>query len=256
MEKIQFIFWETFKGLVLVLVALAATKAAKGLPSLESTKGWRASVLRRLLLAVILVLAVAGAWSVGNDTAAEIYYWASIQDQVHGQAPKAYSNALRAVEVRPAEPRYWQQLERSKLLLRQYESALQDAHALRLLSGGRLGEEDAMRFAACDFYLGRYNEVLAITQRLIHQHRVYPLPYLLQGATYTALRNYAQAEETFLAVLQMFPTLAEAVEGLAHAYFLSGATARAVAVLNETQKYAFPAQARTRLDGLKELYGP
>ncbi len=93
-----------------------------------------------------------------------------------------------------------------------------------------------------------------MTEQLIREESYYQVPYVLQGAAYTALKKYPEAERTFLAVLQMFPNQPDAVEGLAHVYFLMGTPERSLAVLSETAKYSFTPEARNHFEALRALY--
>jgi len=255
-EKISFIFWEAIKVLSLALLALLAAKAVASLPS-WGTDGTikRPWWVKGVLYSAILILVLLGAWNVGHDVAAESYLWASQDNMEHSQFVKAYTNALRAVRLRPGVVRYWRALVAAKVYLQQFESALDDLPALQAVNDGELDEKDSYRFAACYFFLVRYDKAISLTQQLIRDNRFYASPYVLQGMAYTALRKYSQAEQTFLAVLQMFPDHQAAVEGLAHAYFLAGNRARALAVLNETTKYHFSPEAKKRFEALKGLYG-
>jgi predicted Zn-dependent protease len=80
-------------------------------------------------------------------------------------------------------------------------------------------------------------------------------PYILQGDVLTAQRKYGEAQQAFLAALQILPTDQLAVEGLAHAYFLGGNRQQALNVLNEASKFHFSNDAQMRFEALKGLYG-
>ena len=250
METIKFIFWEAMKALGLVFVGLLAVKTAA---NLKYGTGWL-RWLKGGLYVLILGLTLLGARTVGYDVAAQVYLSASQDELTHARYPRAYDNALRAVQLRPGSLRCWRQLALTKIYLRQFASLLDDMPAFQSLAGGKLDEEDAYRFALCYFYLADYDKVLQLTRQLISQNRFYAAPYVLEGLAYTAQKKYHDAELTFLNVLQMFPTHEAAVEGLAHAYFLDGNRAGAVAVLNLTSKHAFPSDARQRFEALKALY--
>jgi tetratricopeptide (TPR) repeat protein len=247
-EIIRFTFWESVGGLALVLMALLSAKAVASLPP-----QW--SRAKPLLYVVILSLAVVGSWNVGNDVAAEVYMWSCDSSLRHGDVAKGYSNALRAVTLRPANGRYWRALINSKIRLQQIESALDDEPALRALSGDKLDEVDNYEFALCHFFTGQYDPVIATTTHLIQQNRSYAAPYVLQGLAYTAEKKYPEAEQSFLQVLDMFPSNQAAVEGLARAYFLSGDRRGALGVLDTTAKFPFPVEIRERFEALKGLYG-
>ena len=256
MERVQFIFWELTKVLVLIFLGLVSVKAVGALKA--SNGAGRAKwviPLRYALYAVILALAICGADIAGYDLAAESYYWVSGSNLSDLQLDKAYSNALRAVALRPGILRYWQQLAQVKLRAHQYESVIEDESKIKELSGGQLSEDDAVRLAASDLARGHYDRVLSITARLVRANPSYTVPYILRGQAYLSLKDYANAEKTFLQVLQQVPTLTPAVEGLAHAYYLSGDTARCLAVLNATAKYSFSPGERKHFEDLRELYG-
>ncbi len=243
------------KILCLAFLGLLAAKTVGSLPG-QAARSERGGPLRLkiALYAVVLALVVLGAWRVGYDVAAEAYNSASQNNLQRGEPLKAYSNALRAVELRPGQIRYWRQLAMTKLYLRQFSSLLADTPAFRALNGGVLDEVDAYRFALCQFWLGDYTQVIASTRQLIAQNPAYAAPYVIQGLSYTAERNYPEAEKTFLAVLEQFPINQAAVEGLARAYFLAGDRLRARKVLEETLKFPFPPDAQKRFEALRELY--
>ncbi len=255
MVTLRFIFLEVLKAVALVFLGLLATKAAANLnfPALGRGRA-RGRWARGLLYAVILTLVILGARGVGEDVAAQNYMWASRDNLVHGQYPNAQENAERAVRLRPGVIRYWQTLAAAKLLENQCESLVGDWSAFQTLSGGTMQEEDTYRFAVCYFSLAQYDRVVPLTQKLIQENRSYLPPYVLQGMAYLGQKKYPQARQSFLDVLQMFPSHQAAVEGLAQAYFLEGNRAGALAVLNETAKYGFPAEARKRFEALKMLY--
>jgi tetratricopeptide (TPR) repeat protein len=256
MEQSRFVFWELLKILGVAFVSLLAVKAV---PSRKATADHslasRLACARPCLYALILALGGFGAWNLGYDIAAEVYYWASLSDAQNSRPAKAYLNSLHAVVLRPGVPRYWQSLEAAKLNLGQFASVVDDWPALQRLMGGDLHEEDSYRFALCLFFLGRYDEALSITQRLIAQNRFYMPPYILQGDVLTAQRKYGEAQQAFLAALHILPTDQTAVEGLAHAYFLEGNRQQALALLQDTRKLPFSSEAQERFEALKGLYG-
>ena len=247
MEVIRFIFWEGVKVLGLVFLGLVC---AKSVAALAVRKGW----IKPALYALILGLAGLGAWFVGNDVAAEVYMWSCNGNLDRGDPVKAYSNALQAVSLRPNNLSYWRALMESKIRLQQLQSVLDDEPAVRALSKGNLDEVDEYQYALCLFFLGEYDKVIATTLRLIRQNPSYVAPYVLQGLAYTAERKYPEAQQSFLAVLQIFPNNQAAVEGLARAYYLGGDRRRALAVLDDTVKFQFPPPVRERFEALKELY--
>ncbi len=256
MDLLRFVFWEAMKILCLAFLGLLAAKAVGNLPmAVEGSGRGGSSKLKITLYVAVLALAVLGAWRVGYDVAAEAYTSASQSNLQRGEYLKAYSNALSAVEIRPGQIRYWRALAMAKLYLRQFSSLLADEPAFRALSGGGLDEADAYRFTLCHFLMGEYQPVIASTEELIRQNPAYAAPYVLQGLSYTAMKNYPAAERSFLAVLEQFPVNQAAVEGLAHAYFLEGNRTRARQALSETVKFPFPPEARKRFDALRELYG-
>jgi len=235
-EQLRFIFWELLKILGVAFTSLLAAKAVAS--RLARAKPW--------LYAVILALVGFGAWNLGYDIAAEVYYWASLSDAQNSRLSNAYLNSLQAVGLRPGVPRYWQALEAAKFSLGQFASVIDDLPAIQRLTGGDLDEVNSYRFAVCLFALGRYDEALSITERVISQNRFYMPPYILQGDVLTAQRKYGEAQQAFVAVLQILPTDQAAVEGLAHAYFLEGNRQQALKVLNETSKLPF--QPRRKKD--------
>lgn len=255
MDNIRFIFWEGLKVLTLVLLGLLATKSVASLGSREQGReSKRLPILKGLLYSPILILAALGAVCAGNDVAAEVYDWTSQGSLARSQLGRAYDNAVRAVRIRPGVIRYWRQVVLAKIAAHQFESALDDRPAFEWLSNGSPDEEDAYRFALCDFYLGRYDSVISATQQLIAQNPRYAAPYVLEGLSQTAKGKYDEAEKAFLAVLQIYPNHQAAVEGLAHTYFLWGKRTAATSVLNETAKYAFPPDAKKRFEDLKAIY--
>jgi tetratricopeptide (TPR) repeat protein len=247
-EPIRFVFWEAVKIVALAFLGLLASKAVA---SLSLRRVW----IKPALYALILGLAAGGAWYAGGDIAAEVYLWGCDSNLGRGELAKAYSNALRAVALRPGGLHYWRSLVESKMRLHQFESALDDEATLRALSGGNLDEVDEYQFTLCSYFLGQYDQVIAATLRLNRQNPSYAAPYVLQGLAYIAEKKYQEAEQSFLAVLQIFPSHQSAVEGLARAYFLAGDRQRALSTLDETAKYPFPPLARQRFEALKGLYG-
>jgi tetratricopeptide (TPR) repeat protein len=247
MEAIRFIFWEAIKVLGLVFLGLVA---AKSVAALTLRKAW----IKPVLYALILALAGLGAWYAGNDVAAEVYMWSSNSNLARGELAKAYANALQAVSMRPNNLSYWHALTQTKMRMQQLQSALDDEPAVRALSNGNLDEVDEYQYALCWFFLGKYDKVVATTLRLIRQNPAYAAPGVLQGLAYTAERKYPEAQQSFLAVLQIFPNNQAAVEGLARAYYLGGDRRRAVGVLDMTAKFPFPSPVRERFEALRELY--
>jgi len=253
-DTFKFIFWEAMKGLSLALLGLLAAKAVASLGASGAGGQNRLRVVRGALYAAILTLAALGAQAVGKDLAARFYFSAAQDDLARSDAPRAYTNALRAVELRPANLLYWRLLERSKFSQQQFASMLADRPVFDSLSGGRLEEEDALRFAFAHFFLAQYDQVVPLTRQIIAENRYYGEPYVLEGFAYSGKKNYAEAERCFLGVLQLFPSTEDAVRGLASAYFSTGQRARALAVLDETQKFPFSPAARQRFQDLKEMY--
>ena len=250
LEAFEFVFWEALKAFALVVVALLAAKAVKAFTAQGSGRRGAAAPLTALLLLLVAL----GAWTVGHDVAAEVYSWVGQKNLDGNEFAAAYSNAERAVEVRPAVLRYWQLLERSKFALRQFGSLLEDEPALRALSPGGLDEDDTLRLAYARYFQGEYAQTLPLTAGLIRRNPSYPKAYVLQGLAETGLRDYAAAERDFLQALKILPTQADAVEGLAHACFLEGDTGRAISVLDATAHYAFPPADRERFKALKAMY--
>jgi len=254
-NEIRFVFWEVLKTFALILLALLTAKAVSRLRlGGASGRSERLRFVRGLLYLVLLALVAVGALGIGNDVGAELYFAASGHDLDRSQVGQAYSNALSAVRLRPSVLRYWQMLAATKLRQGQFKSVLEDQRTLQVLSPGRLEESDAMRCAIARFLLGQYEQVIPLTQELIQNNRFYSAPYVLQGNAFLALKNYPEAERSFLEVLQIFPAQEDAVEGLAHAHFLTGDTRQALAVLDETGRHPFPPEARKRFAALKALY--
>jgi tetratricopeptide (TPR) repeat protein len=252
----MFTFWEAVKILSLAFLALFAAKAVASLfPHGGSRVSSRQRILKPLLYSVILGLVILGTWHAAHDIAAEIYFWGSGTGSDSSNVTQAYSNAVQAAELRPGELRYWRAVLDAKMRLTQFQSALDDEPAVRASNGGELDEDDAYRFVLCNYLLDRYDRVIAESKRLIRQNPAYAAPYVLQGRAYIGERKYPEAEQSFQAVLQIFPDNQAAVEGLAHAYFLAGERGRALAVLNETSRFHFSPDARKRFEALKGLYG-
>ena len=256
MEQVRFIFWELLKILGVAFTSLLAVKAVASLRVTEDR-----SLANRLvrakpwLYAVILALVGFGAWNLGYDIAAEVYYRASLSDAQNFRLSKGYLNSLQAVVLRPGIPRYWQALESAKFSLGQWASVVDDRPAMQKVVGRDLDEVDSYRVAVGLFFLGRYDEALRITDRLVAQNRFYLPPYILQGHVLTAQRKYGEAQQAFQSALKVLPTDQIAVEGLAHAYFLEGNRQQALKVLDDTSKFPFSLEAQRRFEALKGLYG-
>jgi tetratricopeptide (TPR) repeat protein len=246
-EIIRFSFWEGVKIIGLVFLGLVSTKAVTGLAV-------RGRWLKPVLYSVILGLVGVGAWYAGNDLAAEVYMWSADSSLARGDLDKGYANALAAVHMRPNHLSYWRSLIQSKIQMRQLQSVVDDEPAVRALSSGDMDEVDEYQFALCSFFLGQYDQVVAVTLRLIRQNPSYAAPYVLQGLAYTAEKKYLEAQQSYLAVLQIFPNNQAAVEGLARAYYLDGNRQQALAILNDTAKFPFPPPLRQRFEALKGLY--
>lgn len=254
MAEVQFIFWTSTKALALIFLGLLTAKAISSWQARERVRAGGRPAIAFAMYALALVLVVLGARVLGDDIAAEVYARTSGKNLKAGELQKAYSNALRAVELRPGELAYWETLAKVKLQAGQHESLLEDEAAFRHLSRGSLDEDDEIRFAFCRYSLGQYDQAIAVAEDLIRKDRMYPAPYLVEGSAYLHLKNYAAAEHALLQLLQFFPTQVDGVTGLAQAYFLAGETERAQAVLNATAKYPFPPEARERFEALKGLY--
>ena len=247
MEAIRFIFWEAVKVIALVFLGLVSTKSVAALAVRQS---W----IKPVLYGLILVLAGVGAWETGNDVAAEVYMWTADTNLMTGDLAKAYSNSTRAISLRPNNLRYWHTLIQTKLRLQQVQSVLDDEPAMLALSDGEMDEVDEYQFALCAYFLRQNDKVVATTLRLIRQNPSYAAPYVLQGLAYTSERKYSQAEQSFLAVLQIFPNNQAAVEGLARAFYLGGDRRQALAVLDDTANIPFLPGVRQRFEALKGLY--
>ena len=255
MDLARFIFWEGLKTLGLLFLGLLAAKAVGALarPAPLARRGV-APLLRASLYLLILMLVGTGALTIGYDLAAEAYMYACVRDLGRREVGMAYLNARQAVKLRPATLRYWQTLASAKFAQQQFASVIADLPVLLALSGGKLEEEEAYRVAAAYYFLGQYEQVFPLTRRMIRENRVFAAPYVLEGYTYIAQKKYAPAEKVFLEVLQMFPSQQAAVEGLAHAHYLSGQRAAALSVLDQTAQFRFPSEARQRFEALKDLY--
>jgi tetratricopeptide (TPR) repeat protein len=254
MEIPHFIFWEGLKTVSLVFLALLAVKIISTMRMDTRAGRYRPALFKGALYVAVLAIAALGAWVVGNDVAAEFYYLAAGWNASQNQIRLEYSNALRAIRLRPDQLRYWQALEQAKVTGQQYASALNDEPAILWLNGGTLSESDEIRFALCHYFLGQYEQALSASRQVIQKNPYFPFAYIVQGSAYTALRQYGAAENAFLMLLRMDPTDVDGVDGLAQAYFLAGNRPRAMAVLNATRQYSFSPQARKRFEELKELY--
>lgn len=253
MELARFIIIASVKVLGLLFLALLASKAVGAL------QGTGDSQRRKLphewgLYAVILVLVAVGALTIGYDVAAETYARASGRNFARREMAQALANAQRAVELRPGNLGYWQTLATMKFGEKQYASLIADTPTLQSLAGGKLNESDAYRLAVSQFLLGDFAMVHPVTQTLMRENRAYAAPYVLEGYTFMAERNFGQAAKVFFDVLQMFPSQQAAVEGLAHAHYLNGNRAAALSVLEQTARFRFPPEVRKRFESLKGLY--
>ena len=267
METVRFLFWEAMKVIGLAFAGLVAAKAIATMrPWPAANTGQNASdaagvnrhrklgLSKAALYAVVLALVALGAYGAGLDVAAEIYYWASENNLAKSDAAKAYINAVRSVELRPAALRHWRVLERAKFTSHQFASMIEDAPALRKVSGGELGEEDALRLAYAYFFTTQYDRVVPTTERLLRKNRYYAAPRVLEGYAYLGKRQYHDAKRTFLFVLQAFPNQEDAVKGLAETYFVGGERAQALSVLRQTARFNFTPDARRRLSELQQMY--
>ena len=250
LEPFEFIFWEALKLFALVVMALVAGKAAKSFAGTGRRPGLRSFAL----YGAILLLVAIGSRALGQDVAAEAYGWAGAKNLDRHQYLLAYSNATRAVELRPGFLRYWQLLARAKFSARQYRSVLGDEAVFRTLSPQGLDEDDLIRLAYCRYFTGEYQQVIPLTDELIRRNPAYPKTYLLAGLAKAGLRQYPEAERDLLQALKLLPTQADAVEALAQTYFLGGDTGAAVAVLNATGHYSFSPDERRHFEALKALY--
>ena len=256
MEQVRFIFWELLKTLGVAFISLLAVKGVASLKATtDSILASRLARAKPWFYALILALVVLGAWNLGYDIAAEVYYWAALGDAQHSRASKSYLNSLQAVVLRPGIPRYWQALQSAKFRLGQWASVVDDSPALQRVTGRDLDEVDSYRLAVSLFFLGRYDETLRITERLVAQNRLYLPPYILQGYVLTAQGKYGEAQQAFQAALNVLPTDQAAVEGLAHACFLEGNRQQALKILEDTSKFPFPIEAQKRFEALKGMYG-
>ncbi len=254
MELAKFIFVASVKVLGLLFLGLLASKAVGALQGASASRR-RNSPLEWVLYAVILAVVVTGAVTIGFDVAAETYARASVRNLARRETAQACINAQRAVELRPGNLGYWQTLATMKFTERQYASLAADAPAMQSLAGGKLEEADAYRLAVSHFLLGDFAKVHPLTETLMRENRAYAAPYVLEGYTRIAEKQFAPAAQVFFEVLQMFPSQQTAVEGLAHALYLDGDRAGALSVLEQTAKFRFPPEVRRRFEALKGLYG-
>jgi len=255
MDQVRFIFWELLKILGVSFISLLAVKSAAGLkPAAGNVLVSKLARARLWLNALILALVVFGAWNLGYDIAAEVYYRVALSDAQNSRPIKSYLNALQAVVLRPGVLRYWQALESAKFTLGQWQSIVDDGAALKRVAGQDLEEVDAYRLAVSLFFLGRDDEALRLVDGLIGQNRFFLPPYILKGHLLTAQRNYGEAERAFQAALEVLPTDQGAVEGLAHAYFLEGNRQQALKVLADTSKFNFNREAQSRFEALEGMY--
>ena len=256
MQTSRFIVAETLLIFGLAFLGLVAAKATSGLRARGPAKGsaQRLAWVRGVLYTIILALVVLGARGLAEGMSAGIHSLTSEDDCDHMRLGRAYSNALRAVELRPGALQYWKDLSIAKFRQEQFESVLKDEPVFRALNGGNLDEEILMRLAYCHYFLGEYDRVIPLTEEVIRNNRNFAAPYVLEAMTYTAQKNFVRAEQIYLAVLQVFPSQEAAVEGLAHVHYLKGFPETAEKVLEETAKFPFPPEARKRIDALKEFY--
>jgi tetratricopeptide (TPR) repeat protein len=255
MNELQFTLAESLKALALLFLALFATKALATTPRAEvSGPTGSLGLFRTAGYALTAALAIWGARGLGVEVSAGIHNFVAAGALERQEPGRAYANAMRAVELRPGVVAYWENLERSKIALHQFASALKDEGTVTAASGGELDESDALLYAWCHYDVGDYDQALAGTDALIRKNPYFAAPYVLKGLVHIAEKNYDQAEKTFISVLQMFPNDPQAVEGLAHAYYLSGNVVRAEEVLRQTEQYSFPPAARRRFEDLKRLY--
>jgi tetratricopeptide (TPR) repeat protein len=223
-------------------------------PGAANDSDRRLAAVRGFLYTTILVLVILGARGLAVGLAAGIHSWRSETAAANMRIDQAYSIALRAVELRPGELDYWKDLSASKFRKGQFASAIKDEPVFRALNGGKLDEDSMVRFAYCHYFLGEYDQALPMAEELIQNNPNFASPYMLEAMTYTAQRNYARAEQIYLAVLQVFPSQETAVEGLAHIHYLLGHADTALRVLDETKKFPFSPQSRKRFEDLKAFY--
>jgi tetratricopeptide (TPR) repeat protein len=195
-----------------------------------------------------------GAQAVGRDIAAEVYGESVPRNLERHDYALAYSNALRAVGLRPGNLYYWQMLARCKFAMRQFDSLLADEPAFRSLSPKGLSDDDVLRFTYSRYFVGQYEQVISTAGQIERENPGYPKSYLLAGMAETALGRYVDAERDFLQALRILPNQQDVVEGLAQVYFLEGDAKRAVAVLDATTHYDFAPGQRRRFEELKALY--
>ncbi|MGD0697144.1 MAG: hypothetical protein ABSB82_20185 [Terriglobia bacterium] len=255
MDKAHFIFSETVAALALVFLSLLSVKAVGGLRWRGPEKSPPALVwIRSVLYVAIAALAIWGARGFGSDLAAGLRALASESDIQHTRFVQAYVNASRAVELRPNVAIYWRELSVAKFFLNQYQSALEDEPAYRALKGSEFDQEASMRYSYCHYALGQYAQVFPLTEQVIRENPMYPLPYIVEAMAYTAEKKYAHAMQRYLDALKYSPDQEACVVGLAHVHYLMGDPGGALEVLNATAKISFPPEARKRFDDLKAFY--
>jgi len=253
MDLIRIIFIEALKALGLLFLSLLASKANRGLRP-DEAKGRGLNARQGVAQALVLALAIVGAVTIGYDVAAEIFARSAARKLAQRDFAGAYSSANRAVAIRPGDIRHWRLLSTAKFAQKQYSSVVADAPAIEGLSPDGLSEEDAYRLAVAHFLLGEYKKVYPLTTTLMKGHPHYAAPFVLEGYARLAQQQNQEATDAFMDLLRKFPENQSAVEGLAHAQFLSGKKGTAISILEQTAQYKFPPEAQSRFEALKGLY--
>ena len=253
-ETFRFFIGQGMGVLALMILALlsikgflAYSRARRGKSGLRWL-GWGA-------VGVSVALAVWGAYGIGRNVAAEVSYFNGQYRYGGEEREQALENAVRAIEFRPGSIRYWKYLTSLKMSMHQFSSALEDRPAYLELGSGSIELEDRYRFASCHYFLEDYELAIAELKTLAKEYPYFPAAQVLLGVSYTAQKNYRQAEEVLLALLQRFPSHQVAVEGLARALYLQNRKEHAVQLLEQTRKVPFPPAVRKHFDELILLYG-
>ena len=253
-ETFRFFLVQGLGVLALMILALlsvqgflAYSRTRRGKSALQWL-GWGA-------VGVSVALAVWGAYGIGRNVAAEVSYLNGQYRYGAEEQEQALENAVRAIEFRPGNIRYWKYLTSLKMSMRQFSSALEDRPAYLELGSGSIEVEDRYRFANCHYFLEDYELAIAELKTLTKEYPYFPAAQVLLGVSYTAQKNYRQAEEVLLALLQRFPSHQVAVEGLARVLYLQNRKENAVQLLEQTRKVPFPPAVRKHFDELILLYG-
>lgn len=253
-ETLRFFLVQGVGVLALIVLALVSVKgflAFSGVRPGKSSLRW----VRWFGVAVTLSLAVWGAYGIGRNVAAEVSFLSGLYRFRGEEREQAFENAVRAIQFQPGNIRYWKYLTSVKMSMHQFSSALEDRPVYLKLGRGSIEVEDRYRFASCHYFLEDYELAVADLKSLAKEYPYFPAAQMLLGVTYTAQKNYRQAEEVLLALLQRFPSHQIAVEGLARVLYLQNRNEHAVRLLEQTRKVPFSPAVRKHFDELILLYG-